>query len=160
MQGKETPLCAILCTRVGCPDKVLCVDRVMCCKEGKFTKMNGVSQGRSFVCVCVCVKQQRKCSLPLSIFRVFVRLQEWNPFAFHIYLHFQGTAISAATLICLFALHWVLLWFILSTFFWLAAKTKTPLSAQPYCSVLCNNKNVKNKKHTWKTDDLCFWCLR
>lgn len=69
------------------------------------------------LCVCVCVKQQRKCSLPLSIFRVFVRLQEWNPFAFHIYLHFQGTAISAATLICLFALHRVLLWFILYHFF-------------------------------------------
>lgn len=67
--------------------------------------------------LCACVEQQRKCSLPLLIFRVFVRLQEWNPFAFHIYLHFQGTTISVATLISLFALQRVLLWFILYHFF-------------------------------------------
>lgn len=65
----------------------------------------------------VCVERQRKCSVPFLICKVFVPPQEWNPFAFHIYLHYQGTTISVATLICLFALQWVLLRFILYHFF-------------------------------------------
>lgn len=112
--GKETLHPEIFCTHVRSPDKVLCVDRVMCCKERKLIKMNAVSWGGAFLCVW---SSKKKCSLPLWICRVFVRLQELNPFAFHIYLHFQGTTVSVATLICLFALQQVLLWFILYHFF-------------------------------------------
>lgn len=68
--------------------------------------------------LCACVwRSKKKCSLPLLILRVFVKLQEQNPFAFHIYLLFQGKTVSVATLICLFVLQQVLLWFILYHFF-------------------------------------------
>lgn len=49
----------------------------------------------------MCVEQQRKCSLPLLICKIFVRPREQNPFASHVYLHFSGTAASITAVLCL-----------------------------------------------------------
>lgn len=106
----------------------------------------------------VCVEQQRKCSLPLFICKVFVRLQEWNPFAFHVYVQFQGTTGSGATSSCLFALQRVLLRFILYRFFTVlpavAAYGLSPETCAFNSSLSYNNNEITLKRQTLRSHPL------
>lgn len=82
----------------------------LCAAKRRFTKMNGFSQGRSFVCVCGAAEKMLSSSLDFQSLCKTSGMK--SLFISHLF-HFQGTTISVATWICLFSLQQVLLWFIL-----------------------------------------------